>query len=72
MKEINWADRQGNEAVLRTVGEERRILKFIGTRKRNWSSNWTERERMLMSTTEVNETKRGGRRIVDSVKILAL
>ena len=36
MAKVRWVDKIRNDEVLTRIGEERRILKVIENRKRNW------------------------------------
>ncbi|KAJ4446270.1 hypothetical protein ANN_12964 [Periplaneta americana] len=40
MERVKWTDRIRNEAVMERVGEERKMLKLIKKRKRNWFGQW--------------------------------
>ncbi|KAJ4432308.1 hypothetical protein ANN_20927 [Periplaneta americana] len=74
MERVKWTDRIRNEAVLGRVGEERRMLKLIRKRKRNWLAHWLRRNCLSKDALEgmVNERRvRGKRRcqMIDSIKI---
>ena len=36
MEEVSWMEKKTNEEVLKTVGEERQLVKTIQRRKKNW------------------------------------
>jgi hypothetical protein len=49
---INWTDHVRNEEVLRTVNEERNILRTINRRKASWTGHTRRRNCLLKHVIE--------------------
>ena len=47
MENVRWTDKVSNDKVLRRIGEEKRILKVIENRKRNWLDHCLRRDCLL-------------------------
>ena len=74
MEKVGWLDKVRNDEVLRRIGEERRILKVIENRKRNWLGNCLRRDCLLTTAMEgIIEGEKGRVRrrmkLIDSIKI---
>ena len=52
MEKVRWADKIRNDEVLTRIAEERRILKVIGNRKRNWLGHCLRRDCLLTTAME--------------------
>jgi hypothetical protein len=52
MERVSWKDKKTNEEILATVGEERRFVKAVVMRKKNWIGHVVRGESLLQSTLE--------------------
>ena len=76
MEKVRWVDKVRNDEVLRRIGEERRILKVIENKKRNWLGHCLRRDCLLTTTMEgvIEGEKRRRRRrmkLIDSIKTVS-